>query len=386
MLGFGQIHCLEMSESTHRTLRVELGERSYPIYIGQDLLVNSGELLSSLDVFSSSKKRVVVVADENAAKPFLEPLKESLEGSGFVVDTIVLGSGEGLKSFTILEGLLDRLLSLKVERKSVLVALGGGVIGDITGFAASILRRGVPFIQIPTTLLSQVDSSVGGKTGINSIYGKNLIGSFYQPRAVLADTDTLKTLPLRELKAGYAEVVKYGAIGDLGFFKWLQDNGNKLLHKDVETLQYAVYKSCEAKAQIVARDEQESGVRALLNFGHTFGHAFEAELGYDGRLLHGEAVSIGMVMAMTFSAEYGLCPKQDVAEFKEHLVQTGLPTNIHDVSHAWKADILLAHMAQDKKVEDGALTFILSHGLGKAFIEKNVSKDQMRVFLDNQLE
>jgi 3-dehydroquinate synthase len=286
---------------------------------------------------------------------------------------VVMPAGEASKSFTGLERLAGALLDLGVDRGGLIVALGGGVIGDLAGFAAGILKRGVAFAQVPTTLLAQVDSSVGGKTAINAPQGKNLIGLFHQPRIVIADTALLSTLPRRELRAGYAEVVKYGALGDAAFFDWLEANGAKALEGDGPAMAKAVAHSCRMKAAIVARDERESGERALLNLGHTFGHALEAATGFSDRLLHGEGVAIGMALAFRLSVKLGLAPGQDAERFARHLQSVGLPDAIADIPGPRPdAEQLIAHMAHDKKVKDGRLTFILLRGLGRAFVTSEV--------------
>ncbi|MBL8629200.1 MAG: 3-dehydroquinate synthase, partial [Rhodospirillaceae bacterium] len=309
---------------------------------------------------------------------------------GIKSDHIIVPAGETTKSFEHLSRVLDAMLAAKCERKTMIVALGGGVIGDLAGFAASILLRGVDFVQIPTTLLSQVDSSVGGKTGINTTAGKNLVGSFHQPRLVLADTDVLTTLPRRELLAGYAEVAKYGLLGDAGFFDWLEENAaNALtLSDDAQAaLTYCIATSCKAKAKIVGEDEKEAGVRALLNLGHTFGHALEAEMGYGDALLHGEAVSIGMVLAFDLSARMGLCPADDAVRAKFHLANAGLPVSPPKTGPRGKitSDALIAHMAQDKKVADGAVTFILARGIGQAFTTADVPMFKLQETLEAAL-
>ena len=293
-----------------------------------------------------------------------------------------MAAGEASKSFASFEKLCEEILALGIERSTVLIALGGGVIGDLTGFAAAVLLRGIDFIQIPTTLLAQVDSSVGGKTGINSGHGKNLIGAFHQPRLVLADTYTLRTLPRRELLAGYAEVVKYGLIDQPDFFAWLEGHGADLVEGDQGVLAQAIETSCAAKAAIVAEDEKEAGKRALLNLGHTFGHALEAECGYGDELLHGEGVALGMIMAFDLSVELGLCPAEDADRVFRHLTAVGLPTRLeHLPGRVWDADTLLGHMHKDKKVTGGKLTFILAKGIGRAFITHDVEEAAVRALL-----
>ena len=312
------------------------------------------------------------MSDETVARHYVPALKENLTSNGIRVDVLTVPAGEGSKCFGTLERLLNDMLALTPDRKTTIVALGGGVVGDLAGFAASILLRGVPFIQIPTTLLSQVDSSVGGKTGINTSAGKNLVGSFYQPQLVLADLDTLKTLPPRELRAGYAEIIKYGLIMDGEFYRWCLANASAVLAGDVAVQQHAVLHSCRMKAEIVGADEREGGARALLNFGHTFAHALEAELGYDGRLLHGEAVGIGMVMACRLSAAMNLISPEVEAQLASHFKALGMPATPRDVAHAWNAKAIASHFAGDKKAEDGALTFVVLDAVGKARVAKGV--------------
>lgn len=359
-----------MSEKVH----VTLAERSYDIHIGPDLIATAGALLAPL-----AKGAVPVVTDETVAKLHLATLVSSLKESGLDARPITVPAGETTKSFGGLERLTGALLATGVDRGGIIVALGGGVVGDLTGFAAGVLKRGIDFAQIPTTLLAQVDSSVGGKTAINTAEGKNLVGLFHQPRIVIADTAVLATLPKREMLAGYAEVAKYGALGDAAFFEWLESNGARALSGDSASVVRAVAHSCRMKADIVARDERETGDRALLNFGHTFGHALEAATGYSDRLLHGEGVAIGMVLAFRLSVKLGLASGQEADRFARHLKTVGLPTSIADIPGTRPVpDVLLAHMAHDKKVKDGKLTFILARGIGKAFVTRDVSVDAVR--------
>jgi 3-dehydroquinate synthase len=355
------------------TVHVDLGARSYDILIGENLIARTGEIIAPV----LAQPRVVIITDSNVAPLHLEPLVGSLTKAGINNTVITVPAGEGSKSFAMLERVMDQLLAEKPERKTTLIALGGGVIGDLVGFAASILLRGVPFIQIPTTLLAQVDSSVGGKTGINTRHGKNLVGSFYQPRMVLADVGALATLPPRQRKAGYAEIVKYGLINDPDFFAWLEQNGNKVLDGDIAAITYAVNKSCHHKAAIVKEDEREGGKRALLNLGHTFGHALEAETGFGDTLLHGEAVAIGMVQALQLSVNKGICPQADLDRTIAHCTATGLPWRATDIQDTWNIDALIGHFAQDKKVADGKLTFILARGIGQSFISQDVTRDEL---------
>lgn len=367
---------------TTDTISVDLGDRSYDIIVGTGLLAKAGAHIAPL----VKRQPVIIVTDETVASLHLATLRGSLSAAGLTSEAIVLKAGESTKEFSGFEDLANAILDLAPERASTLIALGGGVIGDITGFAASVILRGIDFIQIPTTLLSQVDSSVGGKTGINTRHGKNLVGSFYQPRLVVADTDALDTLPSRELVAGYAEVVKYGLLGDPGFFSWLEVNGRSVLAGDSDARRHAVITSCDAKAGIVAGDERETGRRALLNLGHTFAHTLEAETGFGSRLLHGEAVSIGMVMAFDLSVRLGLCPVGDAARVKQHFSAVGLPMSLGIVADQnWSSDALINHMRLDKKVRDGRITFILARGIGDAFIADDVSLKDVEALLDNAI-
>ncbi len=363
-----------MTNPSWQTLTLDLGTRSYPIHIGVGVLEQAGVLLTNI----LPSKRIIIITDDNVAKLHLSALETALSAEGFSHHHLILPAGEATKSFSHFEDLLSNILALHPDRKTALIALGGGVIGDITGFAASVLLRGMPFVQIPTTLLSQVDSSVGGKTAINSPHGKNLIGAFYQPKAVLADIDTLKSLPLRELLAGYAEVVKYGVIDHLEFFTWLEANGTKILDHDAKAVTHAVYTSCAAKARIVQADEHESNVRALLNLGHTFGHALEKETGYSTQLLHGEAVALGILMALHASIARGICPQSDFDRFESHLKIMGMPTRLSHIRPAWDAAALTSYCYHDKKAEAGNLTFILVEGIGKAFICKDMSAEEVQ--------
>ncbi len=369
--------------ATHReTVRVALGGRSYDIVIGANLLEEAGARIAA----TAPGAACAVVTDENVARLHLPALQESLEKAGVRYSTIVVKPGEASKSLQTFGRVCDEALAAKIERRDLIVAFGGGVVGDLAGYVAASLRRGSRFVQIPTTLLSQVDSSVGGKTGINSIHGKNLIGAFHQPSLVLADVDVLRTLPPREFRAGYAEVVKYGLIGDKRFFEWLEADAEAVFHSRAEQI-CAVAVSCETKAAIVARDETEQGDRALLNLGHTFGHAFELLTGYDSeRLVHGEGVAIGMACAARFSARLGLCAPEDADRVARHLASVGLPTEIRQIP-GWSGDAqaILRAMYQDKKVEGGALTFILLRGVGEAFIAKSVEPSEALAFLNDEL-
>jgi len=358
---------------------INLGERGYPILIGEGMLDTAGDYLGSL----LPRKRTAIVTDENVADLHLQRLLDSLEKAGIEAEPIVLPAGEASKSFPHLEWLCEQLLELGIERKDAIIAFGGGVIGDLVGFAAAILRRGCPFVQIPTTLLSQVDSSVGGKTGINTPQGKNLIGAFHQPKLVLIDTGVIDTLPDRELLAGYAEVVKYGLIDDAEFFAWLEENGEDVLADDQTKRAHAIATSCRAKARVVEQDEFETkGLRALLNLGHTFGHALEAEKGYGGELLHGEGVALGMVLAFELSVDMGLCPAEDLERVRRHLDSVGLPTTLKQVGLDGMGEKLVAHMAQDKKMDAGRLTFVLARGIGKSYLEREVDMERVTALLN----
>jgi len=361
---------------------VGLGERAYDIHVGAGMLARASELLKPFVSKTGSGGVVPVVTDSHVAELHLPRLLEGLRRAGMDARAIVMPPGEVSKSFAGLERLCGALLDMEIDRKGLVIALGGGVIGDLTGFAAGVLKRGIAFAQIPTTLLAQVDSSVGGKTAINAAQGKNLIGLFHQPRLVIADTMLLDTLPRRELLAGYAEVAKYGALGDAQFFEWLEVHGAKALGGDQAALVQAVAHSCRMKADIVARDERETGERALLNLGHTFGHALEAATGFSDRLIHGEGVAIGMALAFRLSVKLGLCPGQDAERFVRHLKAVGLPSSIADIPGARpSAGELIRHMAHDKKVTDGRLTFILLHGLGQAFVTREVPLEAVKSVL-----
>lgn len=360
-------------------ITVALKTRSYDIHVGNGLLDVAGEIIAPL----LSRPRTVIITDTNVAEHQLPRLEAALMQAKIAFDTIILPAGEATKSFKQLESLLDRLLDLKLERQDKIIAFGGGVIGDLAGFAASIYLRGIDFIQIPTTLLAQVDSSVGGKTGINSPKGKNLIGCFHQPVLVISDVSILNSLPVRQLRAGYAEVVKYGLIGDSLFFHWLENNGSKIITGDPEVQTEAIITCCRAKAAIVAKDEKEKGVRALLNLGHTFGHALEAEAGYSDHLFHGEAVAIGMVMAFDLSVKMGLCPERDAIKVRRHLKEISLPTRITKTDHPvskvkMTAEKLFNHTLHDKKLSNGRVTFVIASGIGKAFLSSDINPDDIK--------
>ena len=371
------------AEGAERTVRVDLGDRAYDVLVGPDLVARAGDLIAA----RFGKARAAIVTDENVAAYHLAALEGALRDGGRHAGTIVLPPGEATKSFAELARLSEGLLGLKLERGDLIVALGGGVIGDLAGFAAAILRRGVRFVQIPTSLLAQVDSSVGGKTGINTPQGKNLVGAFHQPSLVLADTKALSTLPVREMRAGYAEVAKYGLLGDARFFGWLEQNWQRLFGNDPATLTEAIEISIAAKARIVERDETETGDRMLLNLGHTFGHALEAWAGYSGRLLHGEAVAIGMVQAARFSEGRGLCPAGTAARIEKHFRVVGLPTRVAHISGSDRPDpnVLFALMQQDKKVQAGRLTFILMRRIGEAFVTREVEPEDVAEFLGREV-
>lgn len=366
--------------STPQIIPVQLGTRSYPIHIGQGVL--SQAVTSIREACGGKNPRCIIISDSHVGPLYAQPLFAQLQQAGMAKDApIILPAGEASKSFTQLEKLLGTLFALEIDRATVLVALGGGVIGDLVGFAAAVALRGLPFVQIPTTLLAQVDSSVGGKTAINAQAGKNLVGAFHQPRCVLIDLATLGTLPAREWKAGYAEVVKYGLLGDADFFNWLEAHGMAVLKGDGAALAHAIATSVKAKAAIVARDEKENDVRALLNLGHTFAHAYESAAHFDGSLLHGEAVALGMVQAFQLSQKMGLCSGQDTQRVIRHFNTLGLPTSLK--GRGWKTADLLATMRRDKKAANGALTFILVRGIGQAFVEKNVAPDLVETVLND---
>jgi 3-dehydroquinate synthase len=359
-------------------LRVELGDRGYDILVGPGVIESAGgEILPLM-----RRRQAVMITDEHVAHHHLPPLRRSLDAHGIATHAIVLPPGEATKDLTHFGELVDDVLACGIERGTMLVALGGGVVGDIVGFAAATLLRGLDFVQIPTTLLAQVDSSVGGKTAINTAAGKNLLGAFYQPRLVLADTASLATLPRREVRAGYGEVVKYGLIRDAAFFDWLEAEGRALCDLEPAALTRAVMVSCGMKAEIVAADERETGDRAVLNFGHTFGHALEAETGFGDRLLHGEAVALGMVLAFDFAVRLGLAQGQDAYRVRRHIAEAGLPTTLAEIGLARdSADRLLGHMGKDKKVRDGAITLILPRRIGDCFVMPGASAAELRAFL-----
>lgn len=369
----------EAASIAETVVRVDLGARGYDIAIGGGLLDACGERIAH----AVPGARCAVVSDENVAALYLDRTKTSLDKQKLFLGEIVVPPGESSKSFPVLAHVSERLLELGVERGDAVVALGGGVVGDLAGFAASVLRRGVRFVQIPTSLLAQVDSSVGGKTGIDTRQGKNLIGTFHQPSLVLADAAVLSTLSAREFRAGYAEVMKYGLLGDAPFFAWLEENWRRVFSGEGPARAHAIAVSCRAKAAIVARDErEESGLRALLNLGHTFGHALEAFASYSDRLLHGEAIAIGMRLAFDFSVKLGICPRADAERVARHIADVGLPTSIGEIPGERPApQRLLELMAQDKKVKSGKLALILVRGIGQAFVEGKVPMPVLTEFL-----
>jgi 3-dehydroquinate synthase len=368
------------------TVDVALGDRAYDIVIGRGVLASLGERIARL----RPGVRTAVVTDRNVATHWLAQAEAVLAQAGIPTSHIVVEEGEGSKTYAGLAKVSEALIAAKIERNDLVIALGGGVVGDLAGFAASILRRGVDFVQVPTSLLAQVDSSVGGKTGINSPQGKNLLGAFHQPVLVVADTAVLDTLSPRQFRAGYAEVAKYGLLGDAGFFAWLEANHSDIV-KGGAAREHAIATSCRAKAAVVARDERETGDRALLNLGHTFGHALEAATGFSDRLFHGEGVAVGMVLAAQFSAELGMLPLAEVERIERHLAGVGLPTHLQDIAGFAQegladADALLALMAQDKKVSRGRLTFILLEAIGRAVVARDVDPAVVRDFLHAKLQ
>jgi 3-dehydroquinate synthase len=360
-------------------VNVALGERSYDIIIGRGQLASLGQRLIAL----RPGCKAAIVSDETVIRHHLAATESALAAAGIAATTVAVPPGEGSKSFAMLERVCEALIAARVERADVVVALGGGVIGDLAGLAAALVRRGLDYVQVPTTLLAQVDSSVGGKTAIDSAHGKNLIGAFHQPVLVVSDTALLDTLPLRQFRAGYAEIVKYGLIADAAFFAWLEANWRELFAGGAAR-EHAIAVSCRMKAAIVARDERETGERALLNLGHTFGHAFEAAAGFSDRLLHGEAIALGMALAFAFSARRGLLPRSEAERVERHLAAAGLPVRLSSVSLPG-ADRLMELIAQDKKVKRGKLTFILARGIGASFIAPDVEAAEVRAFLVDKL-
>jgi 3-dehydroquinate synthase len=375
-----------LKHSDTAIVEVALGERAYEIVIGRGELASLGARMAAL----RPGVRTAIVTDKTVARHWLAATEASLAAAGIPTSHIVVSEGEGSKSYAGLEKVSEALIAAKIERNDLVIALGGGVVGDLAGFAAAILRRGVDFVQVPTSLLAQVDSSVGGKTGINSPQGKNLLGAFHQPVLVIADTAVLDTLSPRQFRAGYAEVAKYGVLGDEAFFAWLEANHNEVFRGGAAR-EHAIATSCRAKAAIVVRDERETGDRALLNLGHTFGHALEAATGFSDRLFHGEGVAIGMVLAAEFSALLGMIPQTAAARVERHLAEVGLPTRLQDIAGFAQegladADALMTLMAQDKKVRRGKLTFILLEAIGRAVITRDVEATRVRDFLKDKLK
>ncbi|MFB0611635.1 3-dehydroquinate synthase [Aurantiacibacter poecillastricola] len=363
-------------------IRVELAGRGYDVHVGEGLVEEAGTLAADF----IRKPSIAAVADRNSHAAHGQRLDAALAKTGTSVEWFITDPGEGAKSWAVLERLVDWLLERGIERGDHVFALGGGVIGDLTGFAAAVLKRGCGFVQVPTTLLAQVDSSVGGKTAINTRAGKNLVGAFHQPALVLADTATLATLPPREMGAGYAEVIKYGVLGDAEFFAWCEENGAEVIARDPAALEYAVTKSVEAKARIVAEDERETtGKRALLNLGHTFGHALEAETGFSDRLLHGEAVALGMVLAARYSARRDYIPLEEAARVTAVIDGAGLRSEIASLGLDCTGEKLASHMLHDKKMDAGTLPFILLRAIGEAFLDKSVEMADVAAFLEEQL-
>ena len=364
------------------TLNVDLGDRSYPIFIGENLLADAGAMIGE----KLPGAKCAIITDKNVAQLHLDSLKKSLEAANIEHSQFIVEPGEASKSFEVLQAIVDHILDRRFERNDIVIGFGGGVVGDLAGFAASVVRRGMNFVQIPTSLLAQIDSSVGGKTGINAAQGKNLIGAFLQPQMVIADTQLLKTLSKREFRAGYAEMIKYGLIDKPEFFIHLEKKWVQVFAFGEELIE-AIAISCRAKAEIVAQDEFENGTRALLNLGHTFGHALEAACGYDSkRLVHGEGVAIGTVLAHEFSNRMNLCDADSVERVKFHFAQVGLPTAISDIPGAMpSAQRLFEFILQDKKVSRGELTFILTKGLGKSYIANNVTATEILAFLKEKL-
>jgi 3-dehydroquinate synthase len=362
-------------------VNVALGERSYDIVIGRGLLDSLGARIAAL----RPGAKAAIVSDDTVAARYMGQAEAALAATGIASARVVVPVGEGSKSYAVFEQVCEAIIATRIERGDLVVALGGGVIGDLAGFAAATVRRGVDYVQVPTTLLAQVDSSVGGKTAINSKQGKNLIGAFYQPILVVADTTLLDTLPPREFRAGYAEVAKYGLIGDAAFFAWLESNWRQVFDGG-SAREHAIAVGCRAKAATVACDERETGERQLLNLGHTFGHALEAAAGFSERLLHGEAVALGMMLAFAFSARRALLPEAEAERVRRHLADAGLPTRIRDVPGPQpSADRLMELIAQDKKVRRGALTFILARGIGQSFVAPEIDPADVRVFLSDML-
>jgi 3-dehydroquinate synthase len=380
--GRSPADAIEMDRAPAEVVRVALGDRAYDIAIGRGLLASLGTRAAAL----KPGAKAAIVTDDIVAPLHLAATEAALAAAGIATSRVVVAAGEGAKSFAGFERVCEALIDAKIERGDFVVALGGGVVGDLAGFAAAVVRRGLDYIQVPTTLLAQVDSSVGGKTAINSRHGKNLVGAFHQPVLVVADTGLLDTLPVRQFRAGYAEVVKYGLLGDAAFFAWLDTNLDEVFSGGAAR-ERAIAVSCRMKAGIVARDERENGERALLNLGHTFGHALEAAAGFSDRLLHGEAVALGTALAFEFSAQQGLLAPAQAARVTRHLARAGLPVSLAEFPGGSPgSDRLMELMAQDKKVKRGRLTFILLRDIGKAYIAPDVDAAQVRAFLAEKLE
>jgi shikimate kinase/3-dehydroquinate synthase len=366
-----------------RRLVVTLPSASYEVVVGDGLLARAGALLAPV----MPQKRAIVITDDVVAALHLPALLTGLAETGIAAESITVPAGEASKSLEAWAALVDRLLEQQVERRTTVIALGGGVVGDLAGFAAATTLRGLPFVQVPTTLLAQVDSSVGGKTGVNTVRGKNLVGAFHQPRMVLADTGTLATLPPVQRRAGYAEIAKAGLIGDADFFVWCERYGGAVVNGDRDAQAEAIVRACAFKATVVGDDEREenpSNGRALLNLGHTFGHALEAEIGYTGGLLHGEAVAVGIGLAFRLSARLGHCPADEAERVVSHLASVGLPAELHRLNRRFSAEALIGRMRRDKKVRDGALTFVLVRGIGQAFTARDVPADAVAELLRNE--
>ena len=360
-------------------LTVGLDNRAYDIIIAPNLIERAGDVLGKI----TADRHVIIISDTTVAALHLDRLETGLKAHARKINHFAVAAGEASKSMSVLSRLLDDILAIGIDRSALIIAFGGGVVGDLAGFAAASLLRGVDFVQVPTSLLAQVDSSVGGKTGVNAAAGKNLIGAFYQPKAVLADTSILASLPTRELRAGYAEVVKYGLLGDAKFFTWLERNSAAVLALEPDASEHAVYKSCKAKARIVEFDERETGKRALLNLGHTFAHAFEAEAGYNGMLLHGEAVAAGIGLAFDLSVNLGVCSVDDATRCKAHLHAVGLPARQADLAAGNASPCqLINHMKHDKKMRDEKMHFILVRAIGDAFVSGDVSLDEVKALLE----
>ncbi len=364
-------------------VKVALGDRAYDIVIGRGVLASLGQRMRTL----RPGAKAAIVTDETVERLLRKPAEAALAAADIPSTCISVPPGEASKSFAMFERICEALIAARIERGDLVVALGGGVVGDLAGFCAAAVRRGLDYVQVPTTLLAQVDSSVGGKTAIDSRHGKNLVGAFHQPILVVADTALLDSLPQREFRAGYAEVAKYGLLGDAGFFAWLEANADDVAAGAAAAREHAIATSCRMKAAIVARDERETGERALLNLGHTFGHAFETAAGFSDRLLHGEAIALGMTLAFELSARLGLSPPADAERVRRHLGKVGLPTHISDIPGGVPGiDALMDLMAQDKKVKRGRLTFILARGIGSAFVAPDVDAAQVRAFLADKLD